>query len=68
MADRVLVSAERIAAVCGVKSATVLAWYRRGWIPGYRAGLRPILFNVDEVQQRLADRAQGQRRGGVPHG
>ena len=42
----------------GVQPATVLAWYRRGWIPALRAGRRPVLFDVLAVDQALSDRAK----------
>jgi phage terminase Nu1 subunit (DNA packaging protein) len=40
-----------------VKPATVLAWARRGWIPCLRAGRRPVLFDLAEVQKVLKERA-----------
>ncbi|MCC6907050.1 MAG: hypothetical protein IT430_03835 [Phycisphaerales bacterium] len=52
-----LESAKVVAEAVGVQPATVLAWYRRGWIPGYRAGLRPVLFDVDEVRRALSERS-----------
>lgn len=57
MQRRVLVSADTVAETCLVRRATVLAWFRRGWIPGYRAGRRPVLFDLGEVQKALATRA-----------
>ncbi len=41
----------------GVTSETVRAWFRRGWIPAYRAGRRPLMFDVDAVEDALAHRA-----------
>jgi hypothetical protein len=63
-AQRQLVSPAVVAKAVGVKPETVLAWFRRGWIPGYRAGRRPVLFDVAEVQSAMAARAAtGQRDG-----
>lgn len=45
----------------GIRPATLLAWHRRGLIPGYRAGLRPVLFDRDEVKAALAARAESRR-------
>jgi len=50
----------------GVTTATILAWHRRGWIPSYRAGRRPVLFDLDEVRRALASRA-GSGRAEVSH-
>lgn len=62
--SKVLSPAKVVGPALGVKAATVLAWYRRGWIPGYRAGLRPVLFNLEEVKAVLATRsAQSQGVG-----
>ncbi len=56
-AHQVLVPPVVVAKAVGVKPATVLAWFRRGWIPGYRAGRRPVLFDLSEVRSALAARA-----------
>ena len=45
-----------------VKPATVHAWHRRGWIPGMRAGRRPVLFDLADVLSAL------RQRGAVPVG
>lgn len=59
-----IVDARGLAAKLHVTPATVLAWARRGWIPCLRAGRRPVLFDVEEVQRVLKERAKGQ---GVSH-
>jgi hypothetical protein len=41
-----------------VTPETVRAWYRRGWIPAFRAGCRPLLFDPDEVERALRVRAK----------
>ena len=45
-----------------VKTATIHAWHRRGWIPGMRAGRRPVLFDLADVLSAL------RQRGAVPVG
>jgi hypothetical protein len=59
-----IVDARCLAERLRVTAATVLAWARRGWIPCLRAGRRPVLFDVAEVERTLRERAQ--RRGGAP--
>jgi helix-turn-helix protein len=44
-----------------VTPATVLAWARRGWIPRLRAGRRPVLFDLGEVEQALRTRGESPR-------
>lgn len=44
-----------------VTRATILAWARRGWIPCLRAGRRPVLFDLVEVERALKSR--GDLRG-----
>lgn len=58
--DTKVVSAKEVAAALGVKPETVRAWHRRGWIPAYRAGRRPVMFVMDEVRDALAARAAGE--------
>jgi phage terminase Nu1 subunit (DNA packaging protein) len=41
-----------------VKVATVHSWHRRGWIPCLRAGQRPVLFDLAEVENALRERGQ----------
>ena len=45
-----------------VKTATIHAWHRRGWIPGMRAGRRPVLFDLADVLSAL------RQRGAMPVG
>ncbi len=52
-----LLNAKELAERLRVKPATVLGWHRRGWIPGLRAGRRPILFDVQAVESALRERA-----------
>ena len=59
-----LVNANELARNLGVKTATVLAWHRRGWIPGLRAGRRPVLFDPEEVREALRERSSRNQ----PHG
>jgi predicted site-specific integrase-resolvase len=49
----------------GVTPATIHAWHRRGWIPCLRAGRRPVLFDLAEVEEALRKRAEN--RPGVDH-
>lgn len=58
MSERLLIDSETLATRYGVTSETVRAWFRRGWIPGYRAGRRPLLFDPDEVDRALRVRAR----------
>jgi hypothetical protein len=53
----VYADARELAARYRVTPATVLAWARRGWIPCLRAGRRPVLFDVVEVEKAM--RARG---------
>ena len=52
-----LVRARRVAQRYDVTSETVRAWARRGWIPCRRAGRRPLLFDLAEVDAALRRRA-----------
>jgi predicted site-specific integrase-resolvase len=58
------VDARAVAQRFGVKPAAVLAWARRGWIPCIRAGQRPVLFDVNEVELALRERGGFRRRRG----
>jgi DNA-binding transcriptional MerR regulator len=51
-----LVDAAELARLLGVTTATIHAWHRRNWIPCLRAGRRPVLFDVHEVQRTLRER------------
>jgi hypothetical protein len=53
-----IVDARGLAAKLGVTPATVLAWARRGWIPCLRAGRRPVLFDLTDVERVLKERAK----------
>jgi hypothetical protein len=53
-----IVDARGLAAELGVTPATVLTWARRGWIPCLRAGRRPALFDLVEVERALKERAK----------
>jgi hypothetical protein len=53
-----IVDARCLADKLSVTPATVLAWARRGWIPCLRAGRRPVLFDLAEVERVLKDRAK----------
>lgn len=55
-----LVNATDLAERLKVTPATVHTWHRRGWIPGYRAGRRPVLFDVLEVRIALRQRAKNE--------
>jgi hypothetical protein len=52
-----LIVRQSLAAKLRVTPATVLAWARRGWIPCLRAGRRPVLFDLTEVERALKERA-----------
>jgi hypothetical protein len=56
-----IVDARALATKLCVTPATVLTWARRGWIPCLRAGRRPVLFDVAEVECALKDRARRER-------
>lgn len=56
------VDAKMLAAHLGVTPATIHAWQRRRLIPCLRAGRRPVLFDLAEVELALHQRA---RRKGV---
>jgi DNA-binding transcriptional MerR regulator len=53
-----LVDANELARRLKVTPATIHAWHRRGWIPCLRAGHRPVLFDVADVEQALRDRGK----------
>ena len=55
---RKLVDAKELADWCKVTRETIHAWHRRGWIPCLRAGRRPVLFDLNEVEDALRKRAQ----------
>jgi len=55
---RQLVDAKELAAQLKVTPPTIHAWHRRGWIPCLRAGHRPVLFDVAEVEAALRQRAE----------
>ncbi len=59
-----IVDARGLASKLRVTPSTVLAWARRRWIPCLRAGRRPVLFDLDEVEKALRERAA---RREVPH-
>jgi len=52
-----LVDAKNLARRLNVTVATIHSWHRRGWIPCLRAGRRPVLFDLAEVESALRDRA-----------
>ncbi len=60
-----IVGAREVAAKLRVTPATVLAWARRGWIPCLRAGRRPVLFDLEEVERVLRERAKGREVSSV---
>jgi excisionase family DNA binding protein len=53
-----LLTARELATRLRVTPPTVHAWHRRGWIPCLRAGRRPVLFDVAEVESALRKRAE----------
>jgi hypothetical protein len=53
-----ILDARGLAVRLRVRPATVLTWARRGWIPCLRAGRRPVLFDLAEVERALKDRAK----------
>jgi len=55
-------TATQLAKRLQVTPATIHAWHRRGWIPGLRAGRRPVLFDLADVLHAL------RQRGAVPVG
>ena len=48
-----------------VTVATIHAWHRRGWIPCLRAGQRPVLFDPEQVEAALKERAE-RKAGAAP--
>jgi excisionase family DNA binding protein len=52
-----LIDAAELARRLRVTRATIHAWHRRGWIPCLRAGRRPVLFDSQEVEKALRERA-----------
>jgi hypothetical protein len=53
-----ILDARGLAAKLRVTPATVLTWARRGWVPCLRAGRRPVLFDLAEVERALRERAR----------
>jgi hypothetical protein len=53
-----IVDARSLATLLCVMPATVLTWARRGWIPCLRAGRRPVLFDLAEVERALKERGK----------
>jgi hypothetical protein len=53
-----IVDARDLAVKLRVTRATVLSWARRGWIPCLRAGRRPVLFDLVEVERALKQRGE----------
>jgi hypothetical protein len=58
-----LLRASIVGPAVGVKPATLLSWFRRGWIPGYRAGRRPVMFDLAQVREAMALRAAKSQGG-----
>ena len=58
MSGSLLIDSAALARRYGVTVDTVRTWFRRGWIPAYRAGRRPLLFDPQEVDKVLRERAQ----------
>lgn len=52
-----LVDAKELAIRLKVTVSTIHTWHRRGWIPCLRAGRRPVLFDLAEVESALRSRA-----------
>jgi excisionase family DNA binding protein len=64
-----ILRADELAELLGVTRPTVHTWHRRGWVPGLRAGRRPVLFDLDAVLRSLERRAASSAkaaRGGEP--
>jgi excisionase family DNA binding protein len=62
-----LLKASQVAELLGVTMPTVLAWWRRGILPGYRlggGGRGPVRFSQLDVDEKLAE----WRREGVGSG
>ncbi|HAN99422.1 MAG TPA: hypothetical protein DCQ98_19270 [Planctomycetaceae bacterium] len=53
-----ILTARELADRLKVRPSTILAWHRRGWIPGLRAGRRPVLFDLVAVEEALRRRAR----------
>ena len=53
-----LFNASQLSRRLGVTVPTIHAWHRRGWIPCLRAGRRPVLFDVDDVDHALRQRGK----------
>jgi predicted site-specific integrase-resolvase len=53
------VDATELARQLRVTVATIHTWHRRGWIPCLRAGQRPVLFDIEEVEHVLRERGKG---------
>ena len=58
MSEFKLLNAKQLAGLLKVTLPTIHAWHRRGWIPCLRAGRRPVIFDVVEVEKALRKRAE----------
>lgn len=51
-----MLDARELAQRLGVRPDEVLAWRRRGWIPGLKGGDGRVWFNLDQVVEALRER------------